>query len=245
MQKVFLSTGAACLALSLNGCLINRVAEVKGQFCDFDSNFELVFAESADFNFNSPVLLLQAPGDTSRLFVAEQVGFVQVFDNDIGVANSSTFIDISARVACCGEMGLLGMAFHPDFDNNGEVFLSYTQAGPVSYVSRFVSQDGGLTLDESSEQPLLVVPQDFSNHNGGNISFGPDGYLYIGLGDGGSANDPNNRAQDNNNLLGAMARIDVDMGVPYSIPSDNPFAGNPICSQGFGATQCPEIYAFG
>jgi glucose/arabinose dehydrogenase len=142
-------------------------------------------------------------------------------------------------------MGLLGMAFHPDFANNGEVFLSYTQAGPISYVSRFVSQDGGQTLDPASEQPLLVVPQDFSNHNGGNLAFGADGYLYYGFGDGGSGNDPNNRAQDNSNLLGTMIRIDVDGGVPYAIPADNPFVGNPLCSQGFGATMCPEIFAFG
>jgi len=142
-------------------------------------------------------------------------------------------------------MGLLGMAFHPDFANNGEVFLSYTQAGPVSYVSRFFSLDGGITLDSSSEQPLIVMPQDFGNHNGGNIAFGPDGFLYIGFGDGGSANDPNNRAQDNSNLLGAMIRIDVDAGVPYGIPPDNPFVGSPLCSQGFGAGQCPEIHAFG
>jgi glucose/arabinose dehydrogenase len=199
----------------------------------------------SNLSFNNPVVLVQAPGDTRRWFVTEQAGAVRVFDNDVNVASSSTFVDISSRVACCGEMGLLGMAFHPDFANNGEVFLSYTQAGPISYVSRFVSLDGGNTLDSSSEQPLIVMPQDFGNHNGGNIAFGPDGFLYIGFGDGGSANDPNNRAQDNSNLLGAMIRIDVDGGVPYSVPPDNPFAGGPLCSQGFGAGQCPEIYAFG
>jgi glucose/arabinose dehydrogenase len=158
----------------------------------------------ANLSFTNPVALLQASGDAGRWFVVEQAGAVEVFDNDAGVANSTTYVDISDRVACCGEMGLLGMAFHPDFANNGEVFLSYTQAGPISFVSRFVSQDGGQTLDPASEQSLLVVPQDFSNHNGGNLVFGPDGYLYFGLGDGGSGNDPNNRAQDNSNLLGTI-----------------------------------------
>jgi glucose/arabinose dehydrogenase len=125
------------------------------------------------------------------------------------------------------------------------VFLNYTQAGPISFISRFTSQDGGTTLDPATEQPLLMVPQDFGNHNGGHLAFGPDGFLYVGFGDGGSSNDPNNRAQDTTNLLGTMIRIDVDNGIPYGIPAENPFAANALCNQGFGGADCPEIFAFG
>ena len=125
------------------------------------------------------------------------------------------------------ERSLAALAYRRSFLT---VFLSYTgnPAGVLTtFISRFRSPDGGQTLDPGSEEILLQVVQDFGNHNGGNIAFGQDGFLYIGLGDGGSANDPNNRAQDTTNVLGAMLRIDVDGGAPYGIPAGNPFAGNP------------------
>jgi glucose/arabinose dehydrogenase len=173
---------------------------------------------------------------------------VRVFDNGDGVERSNVFVDLTSIVTDGGERGLLGLAFHPDFASNGEVFLSYTSspAGSLtSVVARYRSLDGGRTLDAASGETVLTVPQDFANHNGGHVAFGPDGHLYLGLGDGGSANDPNDRAQDTNNLLGAMLRLDVDGGTPYAIPPGNPFAGNPGCVQGFGGAPCPEIFAFG
>ena len=201
--------------------------------------------------FSSLVSLQQAPQDTTRWFAVEQAGAIRVFANDTGATASLPFLDISARVISGGERGLLGMAFHPDFPNTPEVFVSYTGAPDLtSYVSRFSSTDGGQTLDPASEEVILSVPQDFANHNGGNIVFGPDGYLYIGFGDGGSGGDPLDRAQDTTNLLGTMVRIDVDGGSPYAIPAadpGNPFAANATCQQGFsmGGEPCPEIFAWG
>jgi glucose/arabinose dehydrogenase len=203
--------------------------------------------EFSDVQLSNPVAMMYAPGNGLRWFVVEQQGVVRSFPGTVGTTNAdvTVFIDISARVSSGGETGLLGMAFHPDFANNGEVLLSYTRTGPVSYISRFRSMDGGLTLDESSEEVIMTIVQDFGNHNGGHIAFGPDGYLYAGWGDGGSGGDPNDRAQDTSNLLGTFTRIDVDGGNPYAIPPTNPFAGNANCVQGFGAAPCPEIYAWG
>jgi len=199
-----------------------------------------------------PVAMLQAPGDASRWFVVEQRGVVHVFPNSANVTNNdvSVFIDIRARVQSGGERGLLGMAFHPDFGNgNFEVFLSYTRMNGVleSVINRFHSNDSGMTLDTSVDDIILTIPQAFNNHNGGQIAFGPDGFLYAGWGDGGSGGDPNGHAQNTTDLLGTMTRIDVDGAVPYAIPAGNPFeanAANP-CPQGIGGGDCPEIYAHG
>ena len=174
--------------------------------------------------FDRLVSLQQAPGDSTRWFAVEQGGVIQVFANDPGASATGVFLDISDRVLSGGERGLLGMAFHPDFPGTPEVFVSYTRdPDGASRVSRFRSTDGGLTLDDAPEEVLLAVPQDFANHNGGNILFGPDGYLHVGFGDGGSAGDPLDRAQDNTNLLGTMVRIDVRnswfMGAPPERPS--------------------------
>lgn len=201
-------------------------------------------------SFSGLVKLLQAPGDTSRWFAVEQRGQIWVFDNDPDVSAATLFIDISARVdAGPNEAGLLGMAFHPDWGRNGnfEVFLSYTRSGsPLeSVVSRFFSLDNGVTLDSGIEQVIMSVLQDFGNHNGGNIEFGPDGHLYSGWGDGGSGGDPMDHAQDTSSLLGSFTRVDVDGGAPYTIPADNPFAANALCTQGSGGAACPEIFAWG
>ncbi len=198
--------------------------------------------------FMQPLAMLPAPNDDRCWFIVEQSGVVVAFENNADADQQFTFIDISAQVDdTSNEAGLLGMAFHPDYRNNRQVFLSYTgnDGGLTSYVSRFTSTDDGVTLDPDSEEVLLSIAQPFPNHNGGNIAFGPDGYLYIGFGDGGSANDPQQNAQNTRNLLGAMLRIDVDSAVPYGIPADNPFAGNTRCEQGVGAVDCPEIYAWG
>jgi glucose/arabinose dehydrogenase len=199
-----------------------------------------------------PVAMLQAPGDTSRWFVVEQQGVVRVFPNMANVTNADVgvFADIRTRVVDGGERGLLGMAFHPDFGNgNFEVFLSYTRMSGMleSVINRFHSNTNGMTLDTSMDDIILTIPQIFENHNGGHIAFGPDGFLYCGWGDGGGSGDPNDRAQDTSNLLGTMTRIDVDGGMPYAIPMDNPFYTDPpiLCSQGFGGGDCPEIFAHG
>jgi len=202
----------------------------------------------ANLSFAEPLLLIQAPGDSARWFVGERAGVVRSFANDPGVSISTVFVDLRSVVdAGPGEAGLLGMAFHPDFANNRHVYLSFTVSGSplVSRIERITSSDGGQTLDLATRTLVLTVAQDFGNHNGGHLVFGPDGFLYIGFGDGGGAGDPNGRGQETNNLLGTLVRIDVDAGIPYAIPGDNPFAGIPLCTQGLGAAACPEIFAFG
>ena len=201
--------------------------------------------------FSSPVGLLQAPGDDSRWFAIEQAGRVRTFANQSNVGAATDFIDIRGRVAAGGELGLLGMAFDPNFATNRRVFLSYTTgASPrVSRVSRFTSADNGATLDPNSELVLLTVNQPEDNHNGGNIVFGPDGYLYLGLGDGGGGGDNHGsigNGQRLSTLLGKILRIDVGATTPYAIPISNPFASNPRCpADGSGTQNCPEIFAWG
>ena len=146
-----------------------------------------------------------------------------------------------------GEGGLLGMAFHPDFPVTPEVYVSYTrsEAPLISYVSRFFSTDGGQTLNAATEQPLLTMSQPESNHNGGDLNFGPGGNLYIGFGDGGGGGDPRGYAQDTSNLHGTIVRLNIDGAEPYEIPAGNPFSVNSPCVQGFGGAPCPEIFAWG
>ncbi|HEU4517145.1 MAG TPA: PQQ-dependent sugar dehydrogenase, partial [Steroidobacteraceae bacterium] len=188
-----------------------------------------------NLDFADPVVLLQAPNDASRWFVAEQGGRIFAFENDPEAEDAVEFIDLRNRVHQEGEAGLLGMAFHPDFANNGRVYVNFSElvgAQLRSVTSEFTSSDGGQTLDLGSERILMRVDKSASNHNGGNIAFGPDGYLYIGLGDGGGAGDPEGNGQNPERLLGKMLRIDVDSqpnGDPYAIPggaSGNPFEGN-------------------
>ncbi len=204
--------------------------------------------------FDNPIALVQSPGDATRWYVGEQRGFIRVFDNVQDPQTFDTFLDIEAIAECCGEGGLLGMAFHPDYPIDPRVYVSYTRDGPggqvrlISYVSEFTSSDGGVTLDPASEFVIITRDQPDTNHNGGNIAFGPDGYLYFGLGDGGSQNDPSGHGQNINTLLSTVMRLDVDVtqadrdaGISYYIPSDNPFA----TSTGCGDAGCPEVFAWG
>lgn len=200
--------------------------------------------------FTAPVLAAQAPGDDTRWFVVEQAGRVLVFENLAAVDTSSEFIDITDRVVSGGERGLLGMAFDPQFSTNDRVFLHYTTHDDngrlQSVLAVYASRDGGATLDPASEEILLLVNQPFDNHNGGHLAFGPDGMLYMALGDGGSGGDPDNNAQNTHNLLGKILRIDVSSGTPYAIPTDNRWAGNPPCTiDTIPAAECPEIHAYG
>ena len=197
-------------------------------------------------SFDQPTALKQAPGDASRWFVSEKSGVIRVFANNPSSSSSSVFLDISAVTAGFGEGGLLGFAFHPDFPVTPEVYVSYTRAGLVSYLSRFTSTDNGQTLNPATEEVVLTVAQPESNHNGGDVHFGPDGLLYIGFGDGGGGGDPFGNGQDDTNLHGAIVRIDVDVAGDYEIPPGNPNAANARCdSQGYGSAPCPEIFAWG
>ena len=193
--------------------------------------------------FTQPVDLQYAPDGSDRLFVVEQEGYIYVFDNDVFVTDKTIFLDIRDRVVFQGERGLLGLAFHPDYENNGYFFVNYTAPGPLrTVVSRFqVTADDPDVGDESSEHIIIEINQPFTNHNGGQIVFGPDGYLYIGMGDGGWGGDPYNNSQNLTNLLGAILRIDVDTvssTLNYGIPIDNPFAADTLGYR-------DEIYAYG
>jgi glucose/arabinose dehydrogenase len=201
--------------------------------------------------FSSPVELLQAPGAAGRWYVVEQAGVVRAFPNTAAAtsADLTTVLDLSAQVVAGGETGLLGMALHPGFPADPRVFVCYTTGTPlVSRLSEFQSRDGGATLDPASERVLLSVAQPQSNHNGGHLAFGPDGYLYVGLGDGGGSGDPHGtigNGQDTHTLLGKILRVDVDV-LPYGIPAGNPFAASNRCGAGgSGAADCAEIYAWG
>ncbi|HEY7754579.1 MAG TPA: PQQ-dependent sugar dehydrogenase [Steroidobacteraceae bacterium] len=206
-----------------------------------------------NLTFSSPVALLQAPGSGARWFVVQQGGIIRAFDaTNPSVTVTSEFLNIAARVHFSGEAGLLGLAFHPDFPADARAFVNYTRnnGGQLqSVTSEFTSPDGGSTLNPNSERILLVVNKSASNHNGGQLAFDGDGFLRIGLGDGGGANDPENNAQNPMRLLGKMLRIDIDSqpgGQPYGIPADNPFAANNRCNaNGSGAQNCPEILALG
>ena len=191
--------------------------------------------------------LRQAPGDSSQWYIVERRGRVHVFVNDAATTTTDVFVDISARVdASVSESGLLGMAFHPNYPATPEVFLSYTSGDPLtSRVSRVRLDASGTALDPASEEVLLQIAQPRSNHNGGDLAFGPAGLLYASFGDGGGGGDPGENAQNTTNILGTVLRIDVDAGAPYQIPSDNPFAGGGLCDLGSGTGECPEIYAWG
>ncbi|MCZ7602269.1 MAG: PQQ-dependent sugar dehydrogenase [Melioribacteraceae bacterium] len=196
-----------------------------------------------NLEFAAPVDIQHAGDNSNRLFVLEQEGRIRVFQNDSLVNSTDIFLDIRDQVLYGGEQGLLGLAFHPNYSENGYFYLDYTRSNPRrTVISRFtVSQDNPNQADPNSEFILLEVEQPYSNHNGGQIAFGPDGYLYITLGDGGSGGDPLNSGQDRTTLLGNILRIDVDNpanDLNYGIPDDNPFVGN---NEGWHE----EIYAYG
>jgi uncharacterized repeat protein (TIGR03806 family) len=201
--------------------------------------------------------MLQEPASSARWYVVEKTGVVQVFDNQPNVAAKRVFINVASQIAgsATDERGLLGMAFHPGWPANPRVYLSYTAnaGGLVSRIVEYQTRDGGQTLDATSGLVILQTYQPESNHNGGHIAFGPDGFLYFGLGDGGGGGDVHGaigNGQRLSTLLGKMLRIDVNGSIGatrYAIPSGNPFAGGAVCNNDTGTfTQsCPEIFAFG
>ncbi len=179
-----------------------------------------------------PIYVTTPPGDLGRLFIVEQTGAILIFDRDSGEVNAQPFLQISPNTFG-NERGLLGLAFHPQYEDNGWFYINYTGTGGATFIDRYqVSEDPDIA-DSASVQTVLTFSQPFSNHNGGWMGFGPDGYLYIASGDGGSGNDPQDHGQNRNTLLGAMLRIDVDgddfpdeNDRNYAIPSNNPFVGS-------------------
>jgi glucose/arabinose dehydrogenase len=185
--------------------------------------------------FSSPLFASSPPGDTDRLFVVERGGLVRIV-KDGGIL-PTPFLDLTGVAGGSGEQGLLGLAFHPAYASNGYLFVNYTDASGDTHVARYTVSADPDVVDAGSAEPILFVDQPYSNHNGGMLAFGPDGMLYAGLGDGGSGGDPDGNGQDRTTLLGSLLRLDVDAGLPYGIPADNPFAGH--------ATYREEIWAFG
>jgi len=217
-------------------------------------------AQFTTLTFTAPVKMLQAPNSNQHWYVVQKNGTVRRFTGT-NPASATTVLDISARTYsdAGSEAGLLGMAFHPNFPTDARVFLYYIDRGLVGHLSGFttnIDANGAVTINEASEQILLsvnkdpdpgVAPAAADNHNGGDIAFGPDGYLYLGTGDGGHGGDPHETGQRLTTLLGKMLRIQINAaGAAYTIPADNPFVGNAVCPAIARATgNCPEIYAWG
>lgn len=232
----FLSVAAASLSIGLAATL-PASAQALGDAVGTVRAF-------AGLSFERPVAMIQAPGSDADWYVAEQAGRIFTFADDPGAARADLVLDLRAGVdSGPNEAGLLGMALHPDFAANRQVFLSYTRPGTgrgvalISVISRFTADADGRRLDPDSEQIVLTLEQPFGNHNGGHIAFGPDGFLYAGFGDGGAGGDPRNNGQNTGTLLGTLLRVDVDGPGAYEIPPDNPFA------DGVGGR--PEIHAYG
>ncbi len=202
--------------------------------------------------FTAPTYIAAPPGDTHRLFVVQQSGQIKLIKD--GVMQTTSFLDISSEVTFAGgEQGLLSMAFSPDYATSGRFYVYYTtkncpqSPGCDEHLSEFTANPGGDTANAGSEQVLITIPHpDQSNHNGGQLQFGPDGDLYISVGDGGGGNDTEVNAQHTTTLLGKILRISPQTN-GYLIPAGNPFSGGPECANGpsSGSTSCPEIWAYG
>ena len=184
---------------------------------------------------SSPVYVTAPPGDAQRIFVVELTGTIKIIKN--AVLLETPFLDLQSVVSTGGEQGLFSMAFHPNYAQNGEFFVDYTDSNGDTRVDRYRASSDPDVADAGSVELIITAAQPFSNHNGGQLDFGPDGMLYIALGDGGSGGDPLGNGQDLSTLLGTILRIDVDGGTPFAIPGDNPFVGDPAARD--------EIWAYG
>ncbi|HEY7544923.1 MAG TPA: PQQ-dependent sugar dehydrogenase [Blastocatellia bacterium] len=217
MKKVFL----VCLALicSFSPLFYKTVAQ--------DTAALTIELEPLLAGLSSPVFITHAGDGSNRLFIVEQTGRVLVLQP--GSTTPTEFLNIASKISSGGERGLLGLAFHPQFETNRRFFVDYTRSGDgATVIAEYRASQSNPNVASTTETPILTIPQPFANHNGGMLAFGPDGFLYIGMGDGGSANDPGNRAQNVNELLGKILRIDIDHPngqIPYSSPSNNPFVG--------------------
>jgi hypothetical protein len=183
----------------------------------------------------SPLFLTSPPGDLNRQFVVEKTGKIRIIRNEALVP--TPFLDLSAKVSNGSEQGLLGLAFHPQYAANGLFVVNYTNTSGDTRVSLFRTSADPDRADAASEQVMLAVDQPFSNHNGGMVAFGPDGKLYIGMGDGGSGGDPQNNGQSRGTLLGKLLRLEVSATGQVSVPADNPFVGQSGIR--------PEIWSWG
>ncbi|MBD2700377.1 PQQ-dependent sugar dehydrogenase [Spirosoma sp. BT702] len=195
-----------------------------------------------NLTFQRPVEFTYPNDGSNPIFVLEQEGKIRVFDNKSDVKTAPVFLDVTKKVSDEGEMGLLGLAFHPDFRKNGYLYIYYTKRKPLeTVIARYQASGSGLNVvNPSTETVILRFDQPYDNHNGGKIAFGPDGYLYIATGDGGAWGDQHNNAQNLSAWLGKILRIDINKTTKgtYGIPADNPFAGN---KEGHRE----EIYAYG
>lgn len=220
-------------------------------------NASAAFARAyPNLTFTQPIAMIRRPADntTARWYIGEKTGRIRWFVNSANTSTSTLALDISSRVVdpdTGDERGFLGVAFHPNFAQNGRIYVNYITSGPErSRISEFTSTDNGDTFNPASERILLEVNQPADNHNGGNLAFGPDGNLYAGFGDGGAADDFYQNGQRITTVLGKMIRIDPDTrtgGAQYGIPADNPFANNPVCNvtNTSRTTTCPEIWTTG
>jgi glucose/arabinose dehydrogenase len=184
---------------------------------------------------NFPVYLAAPPADLGRLFIVENGGLIRIMKD--GALLPTPFLDISGQVSTGFEQGLLGLAFDPGYAATGRFFVHYTDLAGDTRLSLFHVSSNPDVADPASEQVVLSADQPYSNHNGGQLTFGPDGYLYLGLGDGGSSGDPEGRGQNLSDLLGSILRLDVSAGAAYTIPADNPFVGLPGTS--------PQVWSYG
>ncbi len=218
------AAAATALLAALGACSDEVILPIEGTLA-----LEVVTDE-----LTSPVGLTSFHGDPSRIFVLEQPGRVRVVRD--GTLLPDPFLDVTSETSADGERGLLGLAFHPDYALNGYVFAYYTNNAGDTRVVRYTATNPE-SADPGSAEVILAVDQPYSNHNGGHIAFGRDGYLYIALGDGGDGGDPDGNGQELSTLLGSILRIDVDGGSPYVVPSDNPYTGT--------AGAAPEIWVYG
>jgi len=230
------------LSFALVASLLVNLANINNASCQVtvEYSFQIAFP---NLTFSKPVGIYPDPTGGNRLFVIEQDGKVKVFNNIENVDVSTVFLDISNQVVSGGEQGLLGLAFHPNFNQTPYVYVNFISANPLrTVITRFtVSPSNPDIADPNTMMIIMEYNQPFSNHNGGQLAFGPDGFLYIGVGDGGGAGDPLGNGQTLSTVLGKILRINVDStstGRNYSIPNDNPFFGNILGYR-------EEIYAFG
>ncbi|MFX0058345.1 MAG: PQQ-dependent sugar dehydrogenase [Candidatus Heimdallarchaeota archaeon] len=237
MKKKLITIFVIITIISIGSGIVAFYVFQQGILKNYDYEIQVAFQ---NLTFTNPVGIYDSGDDTNRLFVVEQDGRILVFENNENVTDYQVFLDISSQIAVGGEKGLLGLAFHPNFSNNGYFYVYYIDVvSDDSILSRLKVNSSDINkANKSSETILLTIPQPYSNHNGGQISFGPDGYLYIALGDGGGIGDPDSNGQNRQTLLGSILRIDINSGFPYSIPIDNPFYGN---INGWAE----EIFAFG
>lgn len=230
MQRGFQLTAVIMLVALMEAALAHAV---EGDLKRIPPKVDLVQVVAG--GLKKPLFLTHAGDGTGRLFIVEQAGTIRLIER--GVLQDQPFLDISSRVRSVAyEQGLLGLAFHPNYTKNGRFFVNYNRQDDGATVLAEHRRGGSSVQASTMERILMTVPQPYANHNGGMLAFGPDGLLYVGRGDGGSAGDPQNRAQNPADLLGKILRIDVDGNRPYAIPEDNPYV------KGGGR---PEVFAIG